>query len=288
MPSNDENTMRQWVSGADALSHFSAYEGLTQSQQHIKPLHWHVACRLVLEGGFRPDELKPRPPFKLVHRGRANILEIDLAHASSSEATVLGGLKTKKVDVVVAKPGIGPVLAVSCKGMTGAFRNLTNRLEETIGECTNLHMTYPALVFGYMLVIRAHDEKTAASPNDIAVNGNRQPVESIRRFHAALEQLTGRRGIRDEISRYEAASLTLLDMGNERLGRPLPDFPSVQSPLNAAGFFSTLFRRYDERFVFGAPGLKSVTERLAWSRESPALVGEMAHPGYEIRFAGAE
>lgn len=41
---------------------------------------------------------------------------------------MLGGLKTN-VDVVVNKPGLDPVLAVSCKGMTGAFRNLTNRME---------------------------------------------------------------------------------------------------------------------------------------------------------------
>ena len=57
---------------------------------------------------------------------------------------------------MINKDGLGPVLAVSCKGMTGAFRNLTNRMEETIGECTNLHITYPALVFGYLFVIRAN------------------------------------------------------------------------------------------------------------------------------------
>ena len=38
---------------------------------------------------------------------------------------LLGGLKTKNVDVVVTKNGLGPVMAVSCKGATRAFRNLT-------------------------------------------------------------------------------------------------------------------------------------------------------------------
>ena len=42
------------------------------------------------------------------------------------------------------------------QSMNGAFRNLTNRMEETIGECTNLHITYPALVFGYLFIIRAN------------------------------------------------------------------------------------------------------------------------------------
>ena len=71
----------------------------------------------------------------------------------NAETTILGGLKTKQVDIVVTKPSIGPVLAVSCKGMIGAIRNLTNRLEETIGECTNIHIAYPTLVFGYLLGI---------------------------------------------------------------------------------------------------------------------------------------
>ena len=40
----------QWVNLRQALHHFAAYTGPTQSQQHIKPLHWYVACRLVLAG----------------------------------------------------------------------------------------------------------------------------------------------------------------------------------------------------------------------------------------------
>ena len=83
------------------------------------------------------------------------MLRYDPALGAGGERTVLGGLKTKNVDVVVTREGIGPVLAVSCKGVTGAFRNLTNRMEETIGECTNLHITYPALVLGYLVLLRA-------------------------------------------------------------------------------------------------------------------------------------
>ena len=153
----------QWVNQADALEHFVRYDGPTQSQQHIKPLHWYVACRLVLEGGFHPDEIKPRPPFTATKRRGQYLLHFDPGVATGGEATVLGGLKTKNVDVVISKDGLGPVLAVSCKGMTGAFRNLTNRMEETIGECTNLHITYPALVFGYLFVIRANEAPDPAA-----------------------------------------------------------------------------------------------------------------------------
>lgn len=276
----------RWINQADALRHFAVYEGATQSQQHIKPLHWYVACRLVLEGGFHPDDLTPRPPFNVVMRRRQPHLEFDASLATGGEATVLGGLKTKNVDVVVNKRGLGPVLAVSCKGMTGAFRNLTNRMEETIGECTNLHITYPALVFGYLFVIRANAQIEAAASeaapedapparqlaaNDIAIAEGGDPVESIFRFHSALRELTGRRGIRDDVSRYEAVSLALLDMLHSNIGSVLPDFPPTDSSLRLEQFFETLYLRYDERYVFSAPDLKSVTRRLEWSPDSPAF-----------------
>ena len=178
------------------------------------------------------------------------------------------------------------------KGMTGAFRNLTNRMEETIGECTNLHITYPALVFGYLFVIRANEPPDAAalanSPpderqvkpmaaNDIALTESRGPVESIVRFHAALGALTGRNGIREDASRYEAISLALIDTRDGAVGNPLPEFPPPDSPLRLEHFFETLYRRYDERYVYSAPDLKSKTRRLDWSPDSPALGSDVTH-----------
>ena len=289
----------QWVNQADALEHFVLHDGPTQSQQHIKPFHWYVACRLVLEGGFHPDELEPRPPFTVTRRRGRYFLHFDPGAATGGEATVLGGLKTKNVDVLISKDGLGPVLAVSCKGMTGAFRNLTNRMEETIGECTNLHITYPALVFGYLFVIRANEAPdaaaSAASPlegrpvrpiarNDIAITQSRRPVESIVRFHSALGALTGRNGIREDASRYEAISLALLDTRDSAVGHPLTDFPPPGSPLRLEHFFETLYRRYDERYVYSAPDLESKTRRLEWSPDSPVLESEICNRlEYEIR-----
>ena len=289
----------RWVNQADALEHFVRYDGPTQSQQHIKPLHWYVACRLVLEGGFHPDEIKPRPPFTVRRRGGRYLVYFDPGTATGGEATVLGGLKTKNVDVVVSKDGLGPVLAVSCKGMTGAFRNLTNRMEETIGECTNLHITYPALVFGYLFVIRANEAPDGAAlaspspderpmrpiaPNDIAITESRWPVESIVRFHSALGALTGRCGIREDASRYEAISLALIGTHDGAVGSPLPEFSPPDSPLRLEHFFETLYRRYDERYVYSAPDLKARTRRLEWSPESPALESDTRNRlDYEIR-----
>jgi hypothetical protein len=136
------------IDQSEAFRVFATFEGQTQSQAHIKPIHWYVACRLVLEGGFLPEDITPRPPFKSRKRGGTWELTYDASVAEGGERTLLGGLKTKNVDVVVVKEGIGPVLAISCKGAIGAFRNLTNRMEEAVGDCTNLHITYPALVTG--------------------------------------------------------------------------------------------------------------------------------------------
>jgi hypothetical protein len=187
------------------------------------------------------------------------------------------------VDVVVTKEGIGPVMAVSCKGMTGAFRNLTNRMEETIGECTNLHITYPAMVFGYLFILRANratevvaelaeDERLPArtlAANDIAVQRGGQPVEAILRFHAALRELTGRRGIRNDGSRYEAVALALIETTGVETGEVLAGFPPHDSPLRLEQFFQALYLRYEERYLYGAPELKPITQRLLWSPVSP-------------------
>ncbi len=159
-------------------------------------------------------------------------------------------------------------------------------MEETIGECTNLHITYPALVFGYLFVIRANRASVVIAANDIAITANHEPVEAIIRFHSALRELAGRRGIRDDISRYEAVSLALVHVRQGVAGRLVTGFPYANSPLHIEEFFTTLYRRYDERFVYGAPNLKSVTQRLEWSPDSPALVDNTDQLlGYEARLA---
>src|SRR5205085_2297991 len=128
-----------------------------------------------------------------------------------NEQTVLGGLKTKDIDVVVAKPGIGPVVAISVKGTGGAFRNLTNRMEEAIGDCTNLHIMYPGLVYSFLHVLKANRAgPQGLAPNDISVNEKGEVVQAIRRYHDVLLGLAGRRLVRDDLTRYEAVCLALV------------------------------------------------------------------------------
>ncbi|MGA3308632.1 MAG: hypothetical protein ABSD08_08460 [Xanthobacteraceae bacterium] len=296
-----------------AFKRFATHSGGTQSAKHIKPIHWYIACRLVLEGGFNPHHITPRPPFVFAElrtkRGIERTISYEPTAARGGEQIILGGLKTKNVDVVVTNPELGPVLAVSCKGVTKAFRNLTNRMEETIGECTNLHITYPALVLGYFSVVRANrtlkdaieapanDAEEADSEigpdssaistsapiedrpstiadrikaNDIAILEDGSISDGLIRFHAALSEMTGRRGVRNEISRYEAMALTLIEPKGDQPGSIFPNFPPVESSLHLSRFFSTLYQRYEERFVFGAPLLadRGITTRFEWSPDS--------------------
>lgn len=307
MPTEIEGNVCRWTTEADALREFAEFSGKTQSASHIKPLHWYVACRLVIEGGFDPVDITPRPPFRVERKsGRVPILHYDPSVAGGGERTVLGGLKTKNVDVVVTREGIGPVLAVSCKGVTGAFRNLTNRMEETIGECTNLHITYPALVLGYLVLLRANrqteraldiaaeavdDVSNATAPakalaaNDIAIAIGGEPVAGIVRFHNALRELVGRRGIRDDVSRYEAIGFGLVEMEGPTKNKLFEPFPPETSPLATTSFFETLYLRYDERFVTSAPDLSRVTRRLEWDISSPAFI-QINNQIYGARIAG--
>jgi len=280
----------------DALSGFAHPAGKTQSQAHIRPLHWYVACRLVVEGGFSPDEITPRPPFEVERHGRGLLLRHVPERGGTGEQTVIGGLKTKDVDVTVTKAGIGPCLAVSIKGTLNAFRNLTNRMEEAVGDCTNLHIAYPNLVYGFFHVLRGNregprkedeagvirsDSDGNVASNDIAIRRDGTITEAIDRYHDVLLGLEGRRGIRDDITRYESVALALVHPHPPAIAT---EWPPKSSPLRFERAFTSLYRAYDQRYVFAAPKLASPTTRWEWSEDSPAFL-EAAPMDYEPRLS---
>jgi hypothetical protein len=271
-------------------------------------MHWYIATRLVLEGGFSPSDITPRPPFRVQikrasgKRVRA-ILHYDESQAGSGERSVLGGLKTKKVDVVVSLDGVGPCVAISLKGTLNAFRNLTNRLEEAVGDCTNVHIAYPALVYAFVNLLRAKKEgpvlengknflidsqkgNTEVLEADIAIRSDGRVSNSVARYHDALARLAGRKDMRNDITRYESMALVLVSPDDSSLGMPIDAFPSQASPLHFDQLFRNIYEQYDLRFVYGAPNLARTTRRLAWDPDSPAL----QHPcvtGFDARVAAA-
>ncbi len=279
----------EWLDLRTALRRFACAAG-TQSAEHIKPLHWYVACRLCLEGGFEPEHITPRPPFVIGPGGR---VAHDPAVGAGGEQTILGGLKTKQVDVAVTLDHIGPVVAVSMKGTVNAIRNLTNRMEEAGGDCTNLHLTYPSLVYGFWHVVRANQPGPLPANAPVALRARRagdstppgecrredaaldaagRPVGTLERYHNALVGLSGRDGLRDSVTRYEAVALSLVDVTDDAtLGLLVPDYPAQASPLRLEHFFEALYAAYDLRFVYQAPDLSSRTRRRVWAPDSPAF-----------------
>ena len=295
----------RWIGLNEALREFALATHGTTSQRHIKPLHWYIASRLCLEGGFNPDEITPRPPFVVEVTGRGShrkrTIHFDPKAGGSGELTILGGLKTKQVDVVVTKKDIGPIIAVSMKGTLNALRNLTNRLEEAGGDCTNLHMTYPSLVYAYWAVIRANRPgpvpRNAPSTlqsadgmirsNDIAVLADGQPHQAVLRYHLALSGLTNRAGLRNELSKYEAVALTLVEGDEQSVGSVFKEFPPPDNPLHFSNLMPTIYEQYDLRFVHQAPDMKKLTWRNGWSEDSPALK-KWKHAEYTPRLVTAE
>lgn len=272
------------ISFADACEAFVAnFE--TQGSAHIRRMHWYVASRLVVEGGFDPDTLKPHPPFRIETKGKARYLIHDEKVANSSEAKIFGGLKTKNVDVVASINGVGPCIAISMKGTLKAYRNLTNRMEEAVGDCTNLHMSYPGLVYGFLHLIRANPQGLVGAktvglvkvdgngcyrPQDTAV-GSAGVTSFISTYHNAIARLTGRRDLRDDVTRYEAVCLLLVSPDEAEFGSLYKSYPLPGSLLHFDSFFRIIYEQYDTRFVYGSPGLRAVTYRHFWHPDSPAL-----------------
>ncbi len=262
------------ISLQDALRAFVEAEA-TQSQLHIRPLHRHIVERLVIEGGFRPNDISPHPPLRIETVGTGRQLRhrlfYDESAAHTGEQTVLGGLKTKDVDVVISHRHVGPCLAVSVKGTLNAFRNLTNRMEEAAGDCTNLHIAYPALVYGFMHVMRANRAEDVTRSNDVAIQSDGTVVQSIRRYHDAMARITNRVDMRDDVSRYEAVAIALVHPLGDNIAEVVDDFPLASSPLALGRFFEKLYAAYDLRFVYSAPALEAETRRLEWDPDSPVL-----------------
>jgi len=231
-----------------------------QSGKHIKPLTKHCAARLVLEGGFPPEWISPRPPFVSVRKSNA-IYELEYApgEANESEARVLGGIKYKDVDITVVVPGVGLALAISVKNTGNAFRNLTNRMEEALGECTNVHLMYPGFVFGFLHFLRFRTIKEAETP-DASFTEQGEPLPAITRYHEVMNSLSGRRLITEPVMRYEAVGLVVYSCDSK--AGVWKDFPPPSSEVHFSKFFDVLYKLYDLRYAYPDPDGSNI--RKTW------------------------
>jgi hypothetical protein len=234
----------------------------TQSGQHIKPFHLHCSNRLVIEGGFPPEWVRPRPPLSS-KQGVHNRYGLSYSRDAEdrTEQVVLGAMKYKNVDVTVVIPGVGPTLGISVKSTGNAFRNLTNRMEEAPGDCVNIHMMYPGFVFGFLHLIKFAQATEVASPNDASFDVQGRPLESIIRYHNALCALTGRATITDPAMRYEAVGLLVYRClaGKTEV---LATYPSPESPIHFSRFFQKLYEIYDLRYAY--PDASGKNHRKVW------------------------
>ncbi len=267
----------------------------TESSEHIKPLHEYLATRLVLEGGFLPEDISPAPRFKSESRHGNWYLSLGPSSKDSKEQVVLGALKSKRIDIVVAKEKIGPLLSISVKGTSKAFRNLVNRTEEAIGDCANIHIMYPGLVYGFIHFLKATQSSDRnLKPNDILLDSSGDVIASVKDYARILEALSGRGLVRNEYSKYEAVGLVLLRVNPPKGQTPiLSTFPMPNSVLHIDTFFANLYRTYDIRypFTYTDPGIKNL-QRVAWHADSPALISLKSNRnlarllGYQLRESG--
>ncbi len=259
----------------------------TEGSQHIKPLHRYIGMRLVVEGGFAPEDITPRPPLAITRTGKERKLRFDSTPPprwARGEATVIGGLKSKKIDVVVHKPTVGPVLAVSVKGTKKAFRNLTNRMEEAIGDSTNLHIMYPGLVYGFLHILQVNRAGSGFEQSDVSVNISGDATTPVKRYHDVLAGLTGRRLVRDDYTKYEAVGFALAERA-PATARVLGEYPPLGDSLALETFFETLYRIYDLRYPYMSH--RTGLRRLSWGSDSPAFQGLGADESLSSRFGYA-
>ena len=258
----------------------------TQSGEHIKPIHAYCAARLVLEGGIPPEWVSPRPPL-LSNRINNAVYGLRYSEAAENKAErrVLGGIKYKNVDVTAVVNGLGPAIGISAKSTGNAFRNLSNRMEEALGECTNVHLMYPGFVFGFLHLIKFSKESEAGNPQDASFGEDDKPLASITRYHEVLVALSGRNTITEPGMRYEPVGL-LVYRCRGRQAEIWPNYPRPDSPVHFSRFFQRLYDLYDLRFAYPDPDGPNI--RKEWQAQEPAMQGKfdgnLAFP-WELRLA---
>lgn len=235
---------------ADAAQNLFDPSVATQAQQHVTPFHEYVALRLTLEGGFPPEEITPSTElFSNKITNRKARLGSKSDRNRGGEATVLGKYRTKAIDVVVTDEEAGPVLGVSVKTTGKAFRNLTNRVEELVGDAANVHGWSPGFVYGFLHIIKKVRLSAVEDTNDASFADNGKPLDHTRRLHDVLKSLNGREEISEPADLYESTCLLVLEETDDGIVID-PDYPPSSSPIRFENFFDQMYAVYDHRYCY--------------------------------------
>lgn len=235
---------------ADAATNLFDPEIATEAQRHVTPFHEYVALRLTLEGGFPPENITPSTELISKEDTKKRYrLGSDSDRERGGEATVLGKYRTKAVDVVVTDEEAGPVLGVSVKTTGKAFRNLTNRVEELVGDAANVHGWFPGLVYGFLHIIKKIRLSEVKETNDASFKDNGEPLDHTHRLHDILQRLNGRDEISSPTDTYESTCLLVLEETEDGIVID-PDFPPPESPIRFEKFFDEMYEMYDHRYCY--------------------------------------
>jgi len=236
------------VSLSEASEELLDGDASTESQAHVKLFHDYVALRLILEGGFLPEEVTPRTPLPCTKETLTkHRLGYDETQSTGGEANVLGEYQSKQTDVVANDEEAGPVLGVSVKSTGKSFRNLTNRIEEMAGDAANAHGWYPGFVHGFLHIVKRVPLSEELEDSDDASHVDGEPKDRLYRYAEMLEYIGGRKHLRDPGDKYESTCLIVLEKvdGNITIDE---EFTSKDSPIHFSNFFDRLYKVYDRRY----------------------------------------
>jgi hypothetical protein len=146
-------------------------------------------------------------------------------------------------------------------------------MEEAVGDCTNIHLRYPSLVYGFYHVILANrtiqigQHRLVRSTNDVSVADDDSVEPQVMRYLLAIEALSGRKNQWEEPSAYEAIAVRMIESDPATAGQ---DFEAVspESPLHPRNFMEKLLRIYDIRYPYMAESVLAA-RRVEWSPRSP-------------------
>jgi hypothetical protein len=208
---------------SEAQAAYNASPTAVRTGKVIAPLHRFCAEQLVAHG--LPEKFV-HPPAK-PQKGKKRI-------------RLLGGYLPKEVDVCLAVPNSGPLLAISVKSqMSSIVKNTINRFEEYVGDATNLHTRFPMLVLGFMMLI----------PVDRETFVDGKPTDGLLRIGALLERSNARLEVTAPSGSYEVSCLLLTDF-NEKPPQLITTYPPQNSSLRAEAFFDKLLDLYRRRNQF--------------------------------------